>query len=177
MVSCRAQSNQRAKASTAAAVCAIATDSLAVDMLTGPLSGSACSPPRTSQFTRRASYSILAPAHCIAPSKTRRYVFVESTPVYSKTSALHFAYCTVHSVLTLHLCASVCSKNRELTLTKANLYVSTCAYAGMRRALVLSHCTVQDASGIAVYACPFRATCKFVLSTAQASTPLGVTGC
>lgn len=63
---------QRAKSAIAVAACTSAApgtvEMAAVDMFTGPLSGSVCSPPHTANFTRRA----LAPAHCIAPSKTRR---------------------------------------------------------------------------------------------------------
>ncbi|KAL3146261.1 hypothetical protein ABBQ32_002963 [Trebouxia sp. C0010 RCD-2024] len=66
------RSTQRVKTAALVAVCAStaagAPEMAAVEMFTGPLSGSVCSPPHTINFTRRA----LAPAHCIAPSKTRR---------------------------------------------------------------------------------------------------------
>ena len=69
-VTCR--NMQRAKSVIAVAACTSVApgtvEMASVEMLTGPLSGSVCSPPHTANFTRRA----LAPAHCIAPSKTRR---------------------------------------------------------------------------------------------------------
>jgi len=50
----------------AAAGCSLET--AAKEIFKGAPTGSVCSPPHTSHFTRRA----IAPAHCIAPSKTRR---------------------------------------------------------------------------------------------------------
>ncbi|DBA95197.1 hypothetical protein WJX82_006334 [Trebouxia sp. C0006] len=50
----------------AAAGCSL--ESAAKEIFKGAPTGSVCSPPHTSHFTRRA----VAPAHCIAPSKTRR---------------------------------------------------------------------------------------------------------
>ncbi len=59
-------------------------------MFTGSPTGSVCSPPHTAHFTRRA----VAPAHCIAPSKTRRYASTTTTRVQQSFAAADSECCS-----------------------------------------------------------------------------------